>query len=110
MAAAYVKIYVNKKDDDHLVRTYGGNERDVKHMAFSYLFVDKNVFLNKHPYFTEICKNEYNLIVVYVKKCPRTYKQIIIDKTDRDDYITWLIGPKIMNSIMRNLVTKLHYI
>ena len=56
MAAAYVKIYVNKQDDDHLVRTFGGNERDVRHMAYLYASSNGILFLKKHPYFTEMCK------------------------------------------------------
>lgn len=107
MAAAYVKIYVNKQDDDHLVRTFGGNERDVKHMVYLYATNSKAVFLKKHPYFTEICKDGYHPILVYVRKYP--YKQIIINELNLPQYVMWLIGKNghINDSVVKDWINNL---
>ena len=92
MAAAYVKIYVNKMDDYHLVRTYGGNERDVKHMACTYATFTKEEFTKKHPFYTDDCKDCFNLILVYVKnKSP--FKHTILNTPITMKQLKWLIGP-----------------
>lgn len=90
MAAAYVKIYVNKMDDYHLVRTYGGNERDVKHMAYNYANFTVEEFIKKHPFYTDECKDCFKLILVYVKK--RSSKTVTIETPITMNQAKWLIG------------------
>lgn len=90
MAAAYVKIYVNKMDDYHLIRTYGGNERDVKHMAYNYANLTKDEFTKKHPFYTDECKDCFKLILIYVKK--RSSKTVTIETPITMNQAKWLIG------------------
>lgn len=64
MAAAYVKIYCNNEDKEHLVRCYGGNRSDVRQMKKRYDEMTKERFCRKHPRFFDECEKSFNIISI----------------------------------------------
>lgn len=68
MARACVHISVILKDGlEHHVRTYGGNKSDVRQLYYKYSTMTKSEFLNKHPYFTDKCGDNFVIHVFRTK-------------------------------------------
>ena len=65
MARRSMTVYLNFCDDEHHVRTFGGNGYDVREWVDYYKNMTKEQFLSMHPRFTEKCKDEFKLIIFY---------------------------------------------
>lgn len=64
MAKASVTIFVNERDEEHRVRTFGGNASDVYLMRKLYENMTKEEFIVMHPKFADKCKRKFKLYVV----------------------------------------------
>lgn len=78
MARRYMSVSCNGVH----VRTFGGNGSAVRHMYRYYKHMTKKQFLSKHPYFAEICKDEFAINVWYSGN-PETCEIHIIDRKNK---------------------------
>ena len=65
MARRSMSVYVNGYREENHVRTFGGNGSDVRDMVNLYQNMTKEEFLLRHPKFTNICKDEFRLHILY---------------------------------------------
>lgn len=65
MAYRHIKVFVNGTCNENHVRTFGGNGHDVKECAKFYKNMSKEQFLQMHPKFTEMCKDNFKLYIFY---------------------------------------------
>lgn len=64
MAAAYIKVFCG----DDLVRTFGGNKKEVRQMRERYENMTVTEFITAHPRFAEKCRKKRDIEVVFRKK------------------------------------------
>lgn len=65
MARRSMTVYVNGVCEENRVRTFGGNGSDVRDMVAVYESMTKEEFLRKHPMFTDMCRDNFKLHIVY---------------------------------------------
>ncbi len=64
MAAAYIKVFCNGE----LVRTFGGNKKEVRYMRDRYETMTVSEFIRNHPRFSGKCKRREDVVVIFRKK------------------------------------------
>lgn len=104
MAKSAAKIYLNEAKNENLVRTFGGNEREVKLLALSYLDATKEEFLSLHPCFSEKVGEDFTIIVQYEKKNKHSVNQkVFSSKTITVDEKVWLVGERLFGEFIRSI-------
>ena len=64
MAAAYIKVLCC----GNVVRTFGGNKKEVRTMKAEYEAMSVDEFVQKHPAYAGKCKRKKDIVVVLKKK------------------------------------------